>query len=165
MLSKADASGVTGLADPDAIAAVARRATKLAGLVTDTTRKEIRAAVTEAVSEGLPLEQIAERIRERAFGGEITKARAITIARTESLTAMSEGGLIGARRVADDTGLAVTKSWITAGNDARGLHLAAEAAGPVPLDSDFGVGAQHPGGFGIAAEDINCRCTLVYDAV
>ncbi len=107
---------------------------------------------------------MADAIAEHAFGGEVTKARAVTIARTESVAAMSRGGLLGAKDVRDRLGMTVKKAWLTAGMDARPLHLQAEAAGFVDLESDFGVGAEQPGGLGIAGEDVNCRCTLVYEA-
>lgn len=153
-----------GITDPDAIEAAVQRVAKLAGFVTDTTKDRIAELVAQGIEAGFSPQQVADAIVDQGFGAEFTANRAITIARTESLMAMNEGGLIGARKTADELGLSVRKAWETAGNDARRLHLAAQAAGWQPLDSDFGVGAEYPGGFGDAGEDINCRCALVYEA-
>ena len=145
-----------GITDPDAIAAAAERVAKLAGEVTQTTKDRIAELVAQGIEAGFSPEQVADAVREYAFDGQITKHRAFTIARTESMAAMNEGGLYGARAVERDLGLTVKKMWLTAGGDARSLHLQAEAAGWVALDSDFGVGADAPGSFGIAGQDINC---------
>lgn len=153
-----------GITDPDAVEAAVQRVAKLAGHVTDTTKDRIAELVAQGIAAGFSPQQVADAIMEQGFGPEFTANRAITIARTESLMAMNEGGLIGARNTAAELGLSVRKAWETAGNDARPLHLAAQAAGWQPLDSDFGVGAEYPGGFGDAGEDVNCRCSLVYEA-
>jgi HK97 family phage portal protein len=161
---KAAPEGVIGLTDPAAIQAALEQVSKVSGEVTQTTKDRIAEIVAQSIANGWSPDETAQAIADYAFGGDITEARAILIARTESVTAMSRGGLLGAKDVEKRLGLSVQKAWLTAGNDARPLHLQAEAAGFVPLDSDFGVGAQHPGGFGIAGQDANCRCALVYEA-
>ena len=162
--AKAAPEGVTGLSDPMAVQAALEQVAKLAGEVTQTTKDRIAELVAQGIENGWSPDQVADAIAEHAFGGEVTKTRAVTIARTESVAAMSRGGLLGAKDVRDRLGMTVKKAWLTAGMDARPLHLQAEAAGFVDLESDFGVGAEQPGGFGIAGENVNCRCTLVYEA-
>jgi len=162
--AKAAPEGVTGLSDPMAVQAALEQVAKLAGEVTQTTKDRIAEIVAQAIANGFSPDETAQAIADYAFGGDITEARAMLIARTESVAAMSRGGLLGAKDVEKRLGLSVKKAWLTAGTDARPLHLQAEAAGFVPLDSDFGVGAQHPGGFGTAGQNANCRCSLVYEA-
>ena len=154
--AKAAPEGVTGLSDPMAVQAALEQVAKLAGEVTQTTKDRIAELVAQGIENGWSPDQVADAIAEHAFGGEVTKTRAVTIARTESVAAMSRGGLLGAKDVRDRLGMTVKKAWLTAGMDARPLHLQAEAAGFVDLESDFGVGAEQPGGFGIAGEDVNC---------
>lgn len=153
-----------GITDPYAVNAALNRVAKLAGAVTATTKDRIAELVAQGIEAGFSPEQVADAILAQGFGPEFTANRAILIARTESLSAMNEGGLIGARNTSEELGLTVRKAWETAGVDARPLHLAAEAAGWQPLDSDFGVGAEFPGGFGDPSNDCNCRCALVYEA-
>jgi len=154
--SKARVSRGFGITDPAAVDAAVNRVAKLAGHVTQTTKDRIAELVAQGIEAGFAPDEVADAILSQGFGDAFTAQRAITIARTESLMALNEGGLIGAKNTADELGLTVRKAWETAGADARPLHLAAQAAGWQPLDSDFGVGAQFPGGFGIASEDINC---------
>lgn len=67
------------------------------------------------------------------------------------------------------TGLTVLKEWIATPDDlTRDSHAALDGQLRKPNEPfvipagspDAGAKAQHPGGFGLAAQDINCRCAL-----
>lgn len=153
------------ITNPRAIDAALQRTLQLAGDVTGTTRKQVNDLAAQAITEGWSPDDLASRISEDVFGAAQITNRSKVIARTETLMAQTQGGLLGAKEARDELGLRVMKSWVTAGDgDVRELHLAAEAQGPIPVDDVFEVGAEAPGEFDDAAENIQCRCVLVYDA-
>lgn len=143
------------LTNPRVQGAIKRRTNKLAGEVSDTTYGKIQ----DAVNEGGGTSAIAKRIRDDVFGGEITKARALTIARTESIGALNEAEMIAAR----ESGIITSKEWL-ATDDARTRDSHHEINGQrVDLEEPFGNGLMHPGDRnGTAEEVINCRCSLLY---
>jgi uncharacterized protein YoaH (UPF0181 family) len=147
------------LSNPKVQVAVLNRVNKLTKGVTDTTYEKIRDVVSEGLSKGEGTAQIAKRIREDVFGGEITKARATTIARTETIGALSEGEFIAA----EESGVIRSKEWLTQG-DSRVRHSHEEIDGQKqPLHAAFSNGLQYPGDQkGEADEVINCRCSLLY---
>jgi HK97 family phage portal protein len=147
------------LSNPKVQVAVLNRTNKLTKEVTDTTYEKIRDVVSEGLSKGEGSAQIAKRIREDVFGGEITKARATTIARTETIGALSEGEFIAA----EESGFIQSKEWLTQG-DSRVRHSHEEIDGQKqPLHAAFSNGLQYPGDQkGEAEEVINCRCSLLY---
>ncbi|MEO7889172.1 MAG: phage minor head protein, partial [Vicinamibacterales bacterium] len=103
-------------------------------------------------------QQIANRIRTDVFNDEITKARATTIARTETIGALNEGEQIAAQ----ESGIVQSKEWLSQG-DARvrdGHDIDGEI---VPLDGFFSNGLEYPGDQrGDAGNVINCRCTTLF---
>jgi HK97 family phage portal protein len=148
------------LKNPRVAAAIRTRVTKLAGDVSDTTVARIRAAIEQGRADGKTAAQIAGLIRESTFG-EIGKARALTIARTETFGALNEGEMLAAR----ESGVAQSKRWMSQDiGDARERHQQEEAAGWVALGAPFPVtGKQYPhDGVGGAKEDVNCRCGLLF---
>lgn len=93
--------------------------------------------------------------------------RAETIARTESLRAVNEGSSDAYAQAMDEGQLAadqLTKEWNTAADErVRASHDAMHGQ-TQPIDQPFVSGAGNlamgPGQFGVAAEDINCRCAV-----
>lgn len=146
------------LENPRVQFAILNRTNKLAGNVTQTTYDAVKDTIAKARSEGLGLSEIAARIREDVFGGEITKTRAMTIARTETVAAMNEGEMIAAQ----ESGVIRSKEWLSQG-DAKvrdGHDIDGETVG---LDDLFSNGLEYPGDKrGAAANVINCRCTVLY---
>lgn len=144
--------------------------TRLRGMINETTRKDLRAALADGVraSEGIP--ELSARVR--GVFSSASKHRATTIARTEVLRAGNFGRWEGMRQ----SGLVAMRRWITAG-DARVRRPPRDDADHVvmnnrtaPIDRPFvmpagapfaGRTAMFPGGWGIAALDVNCRCVTI----
>ncbi len=117
--------------------------------------------------EGIP--QLAARVRD-VFGG-ADKQRSITIARTEVLRSSNFARWQGMAQ----SGLVQRRQWLTAG-DSRVRREPRDSADhvvmnrqergidqpfTVPSGSHVGRTAMHPGDFGVAALDIQCRCVTI----
>ena len=100
------------LSNPKVRIAILNRTNKLAAEVTDTTYAKVQEAVAKARAEGLGISKLAEVIREDVFNSEITKARATTIARTETVGAMNEGEMIAA----EESSVVRSKEWLSQGD-------------------------------------------------
>lgn len=132
--------------------------------VTETTKRQIEAEVFEGIQAGESISQIQERIRSsQAF----SPARALTIARTESARALNASSLL-AYNDAANLGVDVQIEWLRAprvlepDRSHRRCHGQKVAPGGmfvIPSGEDVGAQAPAPGGFGIARQDINCRCS------
>ena len=89
--------------------------------------------------------------------------RAVRIGTTEATRALNEGAQAAADAAKAEGGR-VTVVWTTAGDeDVRTAHAGMDGqrrAPGVAFTSAAGNQAAYPGGFGIAAEDVNCRCML-----
>ena len=132
--------------------------------VTETTKRQIEAEVYAGIQAGESLSQIQERIRSsQAF----SPARALTIARTEAARALNAGSL-QAYNDAANLGIDVQIEWLRAprvlepDRSHRRCHGQKVAPGGlfvIPSGEDVGASAPAPGGFNIARQDINCRCS------
>lgn len=132
--------------------------------VTETTKRQIEKEVFEGIQAGESISQIQERIRSsQAF----SPARALTIARTESARALNAGSLL-AYNDAANMGIDVKIEWLRAprvlepDRSHRRCHGQKVAPGGlfvIPSGEDVGAQAPAPSGFGIARQDINCRCS------
>ena len=128
--------------------------------ISDTTRRIITRTILENQTEGVAV--IAKAINER-MSPRFTRARASTIARTETHTASS----FAIQKQAENFEIpSMRKRWVTTTDDrSRGTHLAVNGT-EVGIDEDFIVGgkkmkyAGDPRGG--ASEVINCRCVVVY---
>lgn len=146
------------LENPKVQFAIRNRANKLSGNVTRTTYESIQDAVSKGRAEGDGVGSIAKRIREDVFGGEITKSRATTIARTETIGALNEGEMIAAQ----ESGVIRSKEWLSQGDSKvrDGHDIDGEV---VSVDAQFSNGLEYPGDQrGTADNVINCRCTVLY---
>lgn len=121
----------------------------------------VKAEISRGFSSGKDYAAIARRISLRA-GTSLT--RMYTIARTEGHRVTSESEM-ECMHAAKAKGADVVKEWIsTLDSVTRETHV--ELDGQIrELEEYFvipssGAKAMYPGGFGIACEDINCRCCM-----
>jgi broad specificity phosphatase PhoE len=136
------------------------RAAKLAEFITQATAKQVTAAVSEGIHQGLGVRQIADLISETVFGPDMTDVRATRIAQTESIGALNQGEYVAAH----EAGIFTHKEWLTQGDElVRDAHEEHAAEGVVPMEYEYAPGLWHPGDqTGEAEEVINCRCSLLY---
>lgn len=121
------------------------------------TQELVKRQLNAGLEAGESVEQLTERVQ-NTLGA--NRARALTIARTQTAGAIQTG------RQAGMTGAGVKgKKWITAGDDGvRPEHKAAgrDYASAIPVDQPFRVGGEaldYPGDpKGSAGNIINCRC-------
>jgi hypothetical protein len=124
-----------------------------------TTREAIRRTLAEGYEAGESVGQLQRRI-EAEFADAIGW-RSNTIARTETVSP-ANFGILNAMEQANIP----FKAWLAVRDDVtREAHLILDALPPIPITEDFyspisGGTAAHPGEFGIAGEDINCRCAV-----
>ncbi len=128
--------------------------------ITRTARDQVTSLLQQGVKEGVGIDELKRRLREKFEGWSDTKAQ--TIARTEVVGASNSANL-AAYQI---SGLVDSKEWLAVqGDDAtRETHeqLDGQTVGiGDQFTSDSGATTQGPGLFGIAAEDINCRCTVL----
>ena len=129
--------------------------------------KRFDSTIRNAFDSGQPLtrtqmNRMVDRYRER-----FVKYRSEVIARTESLRAVHAGKQSMYEQAIESGDLQqdnLTQEWNTARDEAvRGSHSAMHGQ-KIPFGQRFisGLGnmALHPGAFNVAAEDIQCRCTL-----
>lgn len=139
------------------------RAQRFAQQVNETTWAALKSTISEGLTAGEGVDEIARRVEE-AMGDRI-RSSAETIARTEVIGALN-GGALQAAILSD---VVEGKAWLgTFDGRERETHAAAHETyqdAPIPLDADFVVGAGSgpaPGQLGAPEEDINCRCTLTW---
>ena len=163
----ADALGAFDITDPTD----ARRLDRLLELrlghmvqnVSPETKTRVRNVVVNGIEQGLTTSEVqAALMQDAAFGA----SRALRIARTETTTALEEGADEG-YAAATQAGVKFELMWLTARDGSppiRASHVTMDGQTRAPGES-FTSGAGHhalrPGGFDIASEDINCRCTRV----
>lgn len=116
--------------------------------ITEGTREYLRAAIRDAIDEGLSNQDLAARLAD-SYG--FSKRRAMVIARTETNRASNEGALAGYKA----SGLVTAKEWLTAEDDLVSPECQENgAAGPIGLDANF------PSGDPCPPVHPNCRCTI-----
>ncbi len=130
---------------------------RIKDLINLTTRDALRKTLAEGVAEGEGAAQLAKRITgvfDQARG-----VRAFKIARTESVRAANFGSLEGMHQVGIRQ-----KKWLTVGDsNVRSTHieLNGKIVGANNAFQNTSGSAQYPGDFGIAGEDIECRCSIL----
>jgi len=130
-----------------------------------TSREAVRTALAQGLDEGLDGEALVKHLRDSpAFG----PGRARTAATTMATGAVQQGAH-HAYEQAVQQGVKVRLHWLSSRDDhVRDAHVALEDADPVvpgqafvvPTGEYAGAQALRPGGFGVPALDINCRCTI-----
>jgi hypothetical protein len=126
--------------------------------------KRVEKIIIDGRSEGLTLTEIARNIEKKVRP--ITRARAATIARTETHNAAGFAHHKYYKQVATEYGSKMLKRW-GATNDGRTRSAHTIANGQIrEMDEDFEVGGlpmAHTGDpKGGARNNINCRCVIIY---
>ena len=128
-----------------------------------TLKKQISSEISRGISNGAMISEIARNIKGYA---RIPQNNAMRIARTEAHRIQCKAAS-NAQHKAKEKGADVVKQWdSTLDGKTRDTHR--ELDGQIrELDEPFevaGMKVMEPGGFGIASEDINCRCALLQRA-
>jgi SPP1 gp7 family putative phage head morphogenesis protein len=131
---------------------------KIAG-ITQTSRDQVTRLLNDAVDEGVGIDEMKRRLREEFEGW--TSGKAERIARTE-VVGSSNAANLAAYQI---SGLVDGKEWLAVpGDETRETHRALDGT-VVGIKEEFvsesGARTQGPGLFGVAEEDINCRCTVL----
>ena len=123
-------------------------------------KKSIASEITRGFASNLMYSEIARNIRNAS---NIPLGRAKTIARTEA-GRVQEQATFDAAQEAKAVGADVVKQWSSfRDGKTRDSHRALDGQ-ICEVNEPFTVNghkAMHPHGFGVAAEDINCRCTML----
>lgn len=126
-------------------------------------KKTIASEISRGIASSMMYAEIARNIRQ--YGG-VSMSKALTIARTEGHR-ITEQARDKARHKAKEAGADVVKQWDST-LDSRTRPTHEKLDGQIrELEEPFEVNghkAQYPGGFGIAKEDINCRCVALQRA-
>lgn len=134
--------------------------------ITDTTLKYIQTVLADVQMRNLSRREQARELEKLLNSPDFNRARALTIARTESTTAANKGIQLGA----GSTDYVVEKFWIaTMDKRTRRDHMLASAQEPIPVNAPFIVGGtpmMFPGDPSAPADQvINCRCVQAVQAV
>lgn len=123
-------------------------------------KKTVASEITRGIASGMPYDDIARNLK-NAAGVPLRKARTIT--RTEA-GRVQEQATYDAAREAKAVGADVVKQWSSI-RDGKTRDSHRKLDGQVrELDEPFEVNGHkgmHPHDFGVAEEDINCRCTML----
>lgn len=158
------AATVQGTYDPDRLDPLAQaQVAQLVTNVSQATRDELAALIQGVLADGGAYGDIRTALeRWPGFG----PARALRIARTEATSAVSAGTTHAWRATAAEQDVAIQKRWL-ARPSSRAAHQTLDRMTVglhdrfiVPSGPNQGAGADAPGGFGVAALDINCTCGL-----
>lgn len=142
----------------------------LSALLLDNRRREIvkiNRAITSGLLRGNGFRETAKDVKK--IIGTVSRAEstgamasALRIVRTESNRTYNAGAFANAQAVADQ-GVKIERIWVaTLDADTRDRHQALDGQ-KVGVDEPFKSGggeAMYPGGFGVASQDLNCRCTV-----
>ena len=137
---------------------------RLARQLTKVTEQAIRRHVKKGLRDGRSTRDIAKAILDEGFPS-FNEARALRIAQTETTKAINSATVNSYEAFAlEESDVEVLKEWISSRDDrVRETHRELDDSEPIPVREDFRVGsmtASAPANFGVATEDINCRCTV-----
>ena len=154
--------------DPDELDRQALAAVRtMSGTILQTTEKVVRDVVNKGLAEDWTLAEFQSAL---TVNKRFSPAEAMMIARTET-TRHSNKAAIESFKKAEETGLKIEKMWLSARDgkvrDAHrpGTGLDGQTVPVGAKCSHQGHTTDHPGGFGVPAQDINCRCTVVAKVV
>lgn len=122
----------------------------------------VKQEITQGLIRGEGYAPIARRLRE-TFEGDAVKS--IRVVQTEAHRVQNEGRWLAGDR-GREQGIDMRKMWrATLDDRTRDTHASLDGQ-VVGMDEKFqspsGATALYPGAFGVAAEDINCRCGFIY---
>lgn len=134
----------------------ARESVKIKG-ANEETAKAIRDNLIAGMENGESIDELKKRVRNVFSDARTWRAR--TIARTETIGSANFAQYEGQRQ----SGVVNRRQWIATldertREDHMALHLDTVSIDEL-FEADDGSMALHPGGFGVAHQDINCRCT------
>lgn len=132
----------------------------------DNALDDILSSVETGLREGKSYEEMSKVLQERY---EVDINTSNRVVRTESHRVMEESKSDTVNQAAEQD-IEVRKWWMTSQDErVRETHQDLgdkySEDNAIPVDEPFvidGMEAMHPGGFGVAAEDINCRCITAY---
>lgn len=145
--------------DPDRPEVVGR-IQKLARWMGRTNTDAIRAIVEDGLAEGLSVGDMQTKIAQSTA---FSPRRALRVARTEATRAVNHGTLTAYREAAGK-GVSMRKQWLTGGDNVRDSHDAMDQQirdVDQPFTSGDGNEGMAPGDFDVAAEVVNCKCTML----
>lgn len=116
--------------------------------------------IGQGLNQGKPFREISKAVKERL---DVGAGKAMTITRTEGGRLYSLASLESAKQ-AESVGVILTKQWVsTLDSRTRDTHQELDGQ-KVDLDGMFevnGLQAEAPRLFGVAEEDLRCRCTMI----
>lgn len=135
-----------------------RNALSRARQINDTTRTALRSTLADGTAAGESTGKLVARIR--SVFTDATTRRAKVIARTEIVRASNFGATEAMRQAGIEK-----RQWLST-DDTHTRETHVDLDGQIrgidePFESPTGATAMYPGDFGIAAEDVNCRCAAV----
>jgi phage portal protein BeeE len=147
------------ITDENVVNYIKGRANQYSKQVVGTTHDELKKTLREGFKEGESINKLRDRVKHLYDIKQ--NSGAVRIARTETISAGNAGALEGM----DQSGVVDEKEWVSSrDNRVRDSHKHPLDTQVVGLREEFtsrdGNTAQHPGGFGIAEEDIQCRCSI-----
>jgi len=143
---------------PDAMAFLSARAQRFARQIAETRWEGLKRSLKAGMEAGEDMLALAGRVQTEIGAN---PRRAETVARTEVIGAYNGG----AEEAFRQSGIVAEKAWLSTLDDrVRETHEAMHGQ-TVPVGEPFvspsGATGPTPGSFGVAAEDINCRCTVI----
>jgi HK97 family phage portal protein len=144
---------------PSIIAYINNNAGQKIQMITNTLKKDLRNELIEGYNNGESITQIMKRLSDNVFEEKKKGYELERIARTETMQSVNSATLITYQEAGVEN-----KEWIATLDDrTRDSH--ADMHGQIVgitsfFTSGLGNTTQAPGLFGIAEEDINCRCTI-----
>lgn len=125
--------------------------------ITSSTRREVSKSLNEGIRLGEDYSGLSKRLK--SSFDHLSRSRRNTIATTEVGGAANFAIDEGYRQ----SGLVSKRRWVTTFLRSRDTHmnLSGEERGMDEAFSTINGSAMYPGSFGIASEDINCRCRTV----
>ncbi|MEW4564679.1 phage minor head protein [Bremerella sp. JC770] len=131
--------------------------------IQDDVVRDIQSLIDTSIADGWSIRRTAQAIENTMTN--MSRTRATRIARTEVSGALNGGQVAGIAQLEAESGLTMTKEWLSVqGNTTRESH--AEADGQeVPVAGEFIVGGhscRFPGDWQLpAAERVNCQCGVL----
>ena len=127
-----------------------------------TTRGKLQELIKNGIDDGLSNDQIADNVRR---SGAFKPSRAKMIAQSETTKAINSATNTAYNQIMDDDPeIKILKKWIDSKDSkVRPAHRTLGQQPPIDAEKEFIVGSHsgaNPGNFGVAALDINCRCTI-----
>lgn len=159
LISKQDEEVVFDFSDPRVAEFAQARSIAVSIEVDLVTQEQLHAVIADQIKQGATVQEISNAIE--GYFTTAASTRAKRIAQTETATAANK-----AIKVTHDQNSDVVEGrvWITArDSNVRDTHRSLDGSFR-QLDQTYKIGnatAIQPGSFGVAAEDINCRCTTI----